>query len=132
MVAALTSLDSESASNAAEPADAVSEDSGLGDGFGDVWPRDPGAGGLLSEDGQPGNLQPVAGVSLPDTLAAAAVALYRSLRGGATQRDDALPLLAADALMTHALEAQAQADPAGLAAFAERWGAAGKLGELAV
>jgi hypothetical protein len=81
---------------------------------------------------QAGNAWPEADASFPDTLAASAVALYRSLRGGATQRDDALPLLAADALMTHALEAQAQADPAGLAAFAERWGAAGKLGEPAV
>jgi hypothetical protein len=83
-------------------------------------------------DAQSGDARPGADAALPDTLAAAAVALYRSLRGGATQRDDALPLLAADALMTHALEAQAQSDPAGLAAFAERWGAAGKLGELAV
>lgn len=71
--------------------------------------------------------------SVPDALAAAALHLYaRLLDAGRGDRRDALPLLAADALLTHALEAQAGEDPAGLAAFTERWGGAGRLGELAM
>jgi hypothetical protein len=66
-----------------------------------------------------------------DALAEGALALYRAVIAGSGGREDALPLLAADALMTHALEAQAEADPEGIAAFADRWGAAGRLGELA-
>ncbi len=69
--------------------------------------------------------------SVPDALAAGALRLYESLLGGAEARDDALPLLAADSLMTHALEAQAEADPAGVPALVRRFGAAGRLGELA-
>jgi hypothetical protein len=68
--------------------------------------------------------------SVADALAAAALGLYARLRGGAAERDDALPLLAADALLTHALEAQAEADPDGLAAFCERWGGSGALAGL--
>ena len=74
---------------------------------------------------------PVEGdLSLPDALAAGALSLYARLpeTGG---RADALPLLAADALFTHALEAQAEADPGGVAALAERMGAAGALGRMA-
>jgi hypothetical protein len=69
--------------------------------------------------------------SVADTLAAAAVGLYAQLRAGTGCREDALPLLAADALLTHAVEAQAEADPGALAEFCERWGAAGALAELA-
>jgi hypothetical protein len=71
-----------------------------------------------------------AALSVPDALAAGALALYAKLprTGG---RDDALPLLAADALFTHALEAQAEADPDGVAGFAARMGAAGALGRMA-
>lgn len=69
------------------------------------------------------------GLPAAEALAAGALALYAGLpaTGG---REDALPLLAADALFTHALEAQAQADPDGVAALAERIGAAGALGSL--
>jgi hypothetical protein len=67
-----------------------------------------------------------AALPVPDALAAAALALYARLRG--ESREEALPLLAADALFTHALEAQAEADPDGLAALADRMGAAGALG----
>lgn len=67
---------------------------------------------------------------IADTLAAAALRLYAGLRGGAAERGDALPLLAADALLTHALQAQAEADPDGLAAFCERWGGSGALAGL--
>ena len=72
-------------------------------------------------------------LALPDALAQAALRLYAGLmaRDGGTHRDDALPLLAADALFTHALEAQAEADPDGVPALAERIGAAGALSSLA-
>jgi hypothetical protein len=72
-----------------------------------------------------------AGASIADALAAGAMRLYADLRAGSGGREDALPLLAADALLTHALQVQAEEDPDGLAAFAERWGAAGELGSLA-
>jgi hypothetical protein len=68
---------------------------------------------------------------VPEALAEGALTLYRAVLGGAGGREDALPLLAADALFTHALEAAAERDPAGLAEFAERWGPAGRLAELA-
>ena len=73
------------------------------------------------------------GLPVPDALAEGALALYaRLLAGGAgADREDALPLLAADALFTHALEAQAEADPDGVPALAERIGAAGALAGLA-
>lgn len=69
---------------------------------------------------------------VPDALAEGALKLYRELlAGGAgTRRQDALPLLAADALFTHALEAQAEIDPDGVGALAERIGAAGALAGL--
>lgn len=71
-----------------------------------------------------------AGLSVPDALARGGLSLYRGVMGGGDCRDDALPLLAADALFTHALQAQAEMDPEGLAALAERMGAAGALGRL--
>lgn len=72
-------------------------------------------------------------LSVADALAEGALALYARLLadGQGTRRDDALPLLAADALFTHALEAQAEADPDGLPALADRIGAAGALAALA-
>jgi hypothetical protein len=76
-----------------------------------------------------GALPADAALPVPDALAAGALALYARLpeTGG---RADALPLLAADALFTHALEAQAEADPHGVGALAERMGAAGALAGL--
>ena len=73
------------------------------------------------------------GLPVPDALAEGALAIYaRLLAGGAgARKEDALPLLAADALFTHALEAQAEIDPDGVAALAERIGAAGALAGLA-
>jgi hypothetical protein len=79
------------------------------------------AAALPAEDGGP----------LPEALAAGALRLYAGVLHGTGGREDALPLLAADALMTHALEAQAEADPDALEDFAARWGAAGELGRLA-
>ena len=74
---------------------------------------------------------PAEGASAPEALAAGALVLYRRVAGGAGGREDALPLLAADALLTHAFEAQAESDPAGLEGLAERWGVRGALGEVA-
>lgn len=68
---------------------------------------------------------------VPEALAAGALRLYRDLRQGTGGREDALPLLAADALLTHAVQAQAELDPDAVGAFTRRWGAAGALGELA-
>ncbi len=69
--------------------------------------------------------------SVPDALAGGAAMLLDRVARGSGGREDALPLLAADALLTHAFQAQAEADPAGVAALAARWGGAGHLGELA-
>ncbi len=60
-----------------------------------------------------------------DQLAAAAVSLYRRVANGGGGREDALPLLAADALFTHAFEARALEAPDRLLELAERWGGAG-------
>jgi hypothetical protein len=68
--------------------------------------------------------------SLPDALAAASVRLYQEVVGGTGEREDALPLLAADALLTHAFQAQAEIDPAGLANLADRYSARGRLGQI--
>jgi hypothetical protein len=74
---------------------------------------------------------PAGASGIPDALAEAAVSLYGEVIRGSGGREDALPLLAADALLTHAFHAQAELDPAGVPALAARWGAAGRLGELA-
>jgi hypothetical protein len=55
-----------------------------------------------------------------ESLAAGAVALYTEVLGGAGGREDALGLLAADALLTHAFQAQAEIEPAGLGALVDR------------
>lgn len=69
--------------------------------------------------------------SVADALAAGALGLYaRVLREGTGGRADALPLLAADALLTHALEAVAELEPERIESFAHRWGPAGRLAEL--
>ena len=74
-----------------------------------------------------------ADLPVPEALAQGALGLYARLLadGGGVDRRDALPLLAADALFTHALEAQAEIDPDGVPALAERIGAAGALAALA-
>jgi hypothetical protein len=69
--------------------------------------------------------------AVPVALAEAALTLYAAVARGSGGRDDALPLLAADALLTHAFEAQAEADPEGVAELADRYGASGRLGILA-
>ena len=66
---------------------------------------------------------------LPEALAQAALALFAEVVAGDGGRADALPLLGADALLTHAFAAQAELDPAGIPALAD-WATA-RLGELA-
>jgi len=66
----------------------------------------------------------------PDALAEGAMKLYRAAFHGLGAREDALSLLAADALFTHAFQAQAEMDPGNLAQFAERWGGSGQLGRV--
>lgn len=73
---------------------------------------------------------PESAESVPDALASASFRLYEEVVGGTGGREDALPLLAADALLTHAFQAQAEIDPASLAALADRWSARGRLGEV--
>lgn len=65
--------------------------------------------------------------SVPDALVHGAMVLYQMVARGNGGREDALPLLAADALLTHAFQAQAEEDPAGLAELAERVGARERL-----
>jgi hypothetical protein len=70
------------------------------------------------------------GDDVAEALAAGAEALLARVLRGSGGREDALPLLAADALLTHALEARAEADPDAVAGFAARWGGAGRVGRL--
>lgn len=69
--------------------------------------------------------------SVADALAQAALGLYAQVAHGAGGREDALPLLAADALFTHAFHAQAEIDPSELPALIARYGASGHLATLA-
>lgn len=65
---------------------------------------------------------------LPASLARAGVALVRRVAGaGPGSRALALDLLAADALVTYAFEAQAEQDVDGVLALAERLAAGGDL-----
>lgn len=57
------------------------------------------------------------GTGLPDTLRGAADALLEEVRDGAA-RDEAVTLLAADALITFACEAVSERDPAALTTLA--------------
>ena len=65
---------------------------------------------------------------VPTALATGAISLYAAVARGDGGRADALPLLAADALFTHAFEAQAEVDPDGLEGLVLRCEA--RLGEI--
>ena len=73
---------------------------------------------------------PAVAPGVADALLLGATSLYRRVAAGSGAREDALPLLAADALMTHAFQASAEHDPAGLLRFARRAGASGLLREI--
>jgi hypothetical protein len=68
---------------------------------------------------------------VPGALAAGALHLYREVVRGSGGREDALPLLAADALLTHAFQAQAEISPDGLPSLVAQCGPDGRLGEVA-
>jgi len=70
-------------------------------------------------------------VTVPEALASAAMRLLADVATSDGTRGQALPLLAADALLTHAFQAQAEIDVAGTAGLAERYGIRGALGEIA-
>ena len=71
-----------------------------------------------------------ADLSLPDHLARLGDrVLSRVVRRPEGGRELALDLLAADAFVTYAFEAQAEADASGLAALAERVGRAGETAD---
>lgn len=63
-----------------------------------------------------------------DLMARAAVHELEAVRPDAGDRDAAVHLLAADALLTYAFQCAAE-EGADLRAMAERWGARGRLGE---
>jgi hypothetical protein len=63
---------------------------------------------------------PEAAPTVPGALVGGALKLYAEVARGSGGREDALPLLAADALFTHAFEAQAELDPAGISELVER------------
>lgn len=75
---------------------------------------------------------PSCALPLPRALGEGALRLLAGLSGGGALRSDALPLLAADALLTHAFQAQAELDPDGIGPLASRLGPAGEIGALAV
>jgi hypothetical protein len=58
------------------------------------------------------------GLDLPDALAAAAISALEVTIGADGSRSTALDLLASDALVTLALQAKAEQDPARMATFA--------------
>lgn len=73
------------------------------------------------DDGVPGALLdqmlralPAGDGPVAEALAQGAISLYADVGRGPGDRGAALPLLAADALFTHAFQAQAEADPDGL------------------
>jgi hypothetical protein len=68
----------------------------------------------------PAEPDPEAGPDVSEALFRAGTALYARVLAGRGGREDALPLLAADALFTHALEARALAAPEEVPAFARR------------
>lgn len=66
---------------------------------------------------------------VPEALATGALTLYAQVVRGEGTRADAVPLLAADALFTHAFQAQAEIAPERLSDFAARLNA--RLAEVA-
>lgn len=76
-------------------------------------------------------LNSVEGESIPEHLTEGAFLLFRRVIEGSGGREDALPLLAADALLTHAFEAQAELNPEALDDFTRHLARAERLAALA-
>ena len=70
------------------------------------------------------------GLPVAEGLAEAALGLYRRVAASGGTREDALDLLAADALFTHAFQAQAENAPDRADDFTERWSGRGRLAEV--
>lgn len=70
------------------------------------------------------------GLPTASGLAEAAIDLYRAVAAGEGRRDDALALLAADALFTHAFQVQAEAAPDRFTEFADEWSGHRRLAEV--
>ena len=70
------------------------------------------------------------GRSVADVLAEGAMALYATSLSGTGGREDALALLAADALFTHAFQAQAELDADGLPGYLTHWTDGARLAAL--
>jgi hypothetical protein len=75
---------------------------------------------------------PAGDAPVPEALAEAAATLYEEVARGPQHRAAALPLLAADALLTHAIEAQAGLGPEKLDECLARWGGGGRIGSIAL
>jgi hypothetical protein len=75
---------------------------------------------------------PAGAAFIPEALAEAAASLYEEVARGPQDRAAALPLLAADALLTHAIEAQAELGPEKLDDCLVRWGGGGRIGSIAL
>ncbi len=65
-----------------------------------------------------------------EALVEGAISLYAGVIAGTGGREDAIVLLAADALLTHAFQAQAQLDPAEMARLVDRLSGGAFLTEL--
>jgi hypothetical protein len=72
---------------------------------------------------------PAESMPVPEALAKGALTLYGRVLRGSGGREDALPLLAADALFTHAFQAQAELDHIDFDSFLARWIGGGRLVE---
>ncbi len=73
---------------------------------------------------------PAEASDVPEALGEGALVLYAAVLAGSGGREEALPLLAADALLTHAFAAKAEQDPEGIADLARRWSGEGRLGKV--
>ena len=68
--------------------------------------------------------------SIPDSLAEGAMNLYAKVLAGSGGREDAILLLAADALLTHAFQAQAEYAPDRMLEFVDLWSGRATLSTL--
>jgi hypothetical protein len=68
--------------------------------------------------------------SIPVSLAEGAMSLYSRVLDGSGGREDAILLLAADALLTHAFQAQAELAPERMLEFVDLWSGRATLSAL--
>ena len=75
-------------------------------------------------------LDRASGTSGAEQLGRAAAMVYRNVICGSGDREDALPLLAADALLTRAFETAADESVAAVESLANGWSDSGEVREL--